>query len=153
QGDFEAVVLEGTSLVHYSHSGTDWSNPAWVRRGVITSQATAAGSIMESSYGNLEVVALEDKKLVHYWHSPDYSQPWVHGMTISTQATGPGTILQSNYGTPGASAYEVLVPEDSNLVHYWHGSDWSQPWQRGRTVTTAATGPAGLMESNYGNLE
>src|SRR5262245_59880094 len=43
QGDFEAVVLEGTSLVHYSHSGTDWGNPAWVRRGVITSQATGAG--------------------------------------------------------------------------------------------------------------
>jgi hypothetical protein len=164
-GNFEVVVLEGNNLVHYFH---DNSNPggAWQRGLVISTQATGPGSIIQSDFGtplhhgNFEVVVLEGNNLVHYFHdNSNPSGPWQRGLVISNQATGPGQIIQSDFRSGTNGNFEVVVLEGSNLVHYFHDS--SNPgglWQRGQVISTKATGPGSILQSDFrpgpnGNFE
>ena len=50
------------------------------------------------------------------------------------------------------------MPEGTDLVHYWHDNgDVASPWRRGKTISTAATGPASIIQSDFkgehGNFE
>ncbi|GEM_PF-435918 len=156
-GNFEAVVLEGNTLVHYFKDNSNVKSD-WQRGQVITTAATGPGSIIQSSSragsrpGNFEVVVLEGHDLVHYFHdNSDVHLPWRRGQIITRSATGPGSIIQSSFGAgnrPGN--FEVLALEGSNLVHYFHdNSDVNLPWQRGQVVTTAATGPGSIIQSSF----
>jgi hypothetical protein len=103
-------------------------------------------------HGNFEVVAIENHTLVHYFHdNSDVNKPWQRGQNISTQATGPGDIIQSDFKSGGHGNFEVVVPEEQALVHYFHDNpDVNKPWQRGQTISTSVTGPASLIQSNFG---
>jgi hypothetical protein len=110
---------------------------------VVTSQAIAPGSLIQSdlgagSHGNFEAVVLEGSNLVHYWHDNSVpNQPWQRGAVITTQATGPGSLIRSDLGAGSHGNFEAVAPEGSNLVHYWHDNSVpNQPWQRGAVITT-----------------
>ena len=162
-GSFEAVVLEGRNLVHYFHVNDGTAKP-WTRARIISTQATGPGCIIQSDFlsgpegsrhGNFEVVVPEGNNLAHYFYVND-GQPreWQRGRTITAQATGPGCIIQSDFmaGLEGSrhGNFEVIVPEGSNLAHYFYVND-GQPraWQRGRTITAQATGPGCVIQSDF----
>jgi len=156
-GNFEVVVPEGNKLVHYWHDNSDVTLP-WQNGGVITLDATGSATMIQSDFGsgghgNFEVVVIENHTLVHYFHdNSNVNNPWQRGQNISTQASGPGSIIQSNFGGGGHGNFEVAVPEGQALVHYFHdNSNVNNPWQRGQTISTSVTGPASLIQSNFGS--
>jgi hypothetical protein len=156
-GNFEVIVLEGKNLVHWWHDNSDVNLP-WQRGQIITTTATGPGYIIQSDFGsgehgNFEVVALEGNNLVHWWHdNSDVNLPWQRGQTITTNATGPGCIIQSDFGSSNHKNFEVVVLEGNELVHYWHdNSDVNLPWQRGQTITSSATGPSCIIQSDFGS--
>jgi hypothetical protein len=140
-GNFEVVVLEGNELVHYFHDNSDVSLP-WRRAQTISTRATGPGCIIESDFrsadhGNFEVVVLEGNELVHYFHdNSDVSLPWRRAQTISTRATGPGCIIQSDFRSADHGNFEVVVPIDGRLQHFFHdNSDVSLPWRSAQVIT------------------
>jgi hypothetical protein len=50
-GNFEVVVLEGSSLVHYFHDNSSNTNP-WTQAQTITTHATGPGCIIQSTLGS-----------------------------------------------------------------------------------------------------
>jgi hypothetical protein len=139
-GNFEAVLLQGNNLVHYYRDNTANGGEKWYSTTIISSKATAPGSIIQGSYGtpnspgNFEVVVLEGNNLVHYYrdNSSNGGQKWGDGTVITSKATGPGTVIQTSYSTPNAPGnLEVIVPEGDNFVHYYRddsasgGMEWS----------------------------
>jgi hypothetical protein len=70
-GNFEALVVEGTQLVHYWRDNSVPAQP-WQRGQVISTAASGSGCIIESHFGavgNFEVVVPEGNRAQHYWHS------------------------------------------------------------------------------------
>ncbi len=152
-GNFEVVVLEGSTLQHYWHDNSDLESP-WQKGGIVSSNATGPGCLIQStlgSPGNFEVVVLEATELWHHWHdNSNVNSAWQRGGRVTTGATGPGCLIQSNLGSPGN--FEVVVPEGNQLWHHWHdNANISSAWQRGGLVTSDATGPGCLIQSNFGS--
>jgi hypothetical protein len=171
-GNFEAVVLEGNNLVHY---WKDNSKPtsAWIRTDVITSTATTAGCIIQSTLGgqpgigNFEVVVVEGTNLVHYYRdnsskpfrwSPVGPRPTA---TISTHAVSSASLIQSNFtsasGAPGNFELVVLesdrLDEQKALVHYSRDNS-TEPYKWSATPTATISkqgqGPPCIIQSTYG---
>jgi hypothetical protein len=139
-GNLEAVVHEGNSLVHWFFNGR-----AWARAGVVSSKATGPGSICLNKNGHYEYAVLEGKNLVHDWNKP--AKPYNRNNTlISNKATGPGAMMFSAVGN-----LECVVPEGNKLVHYWaRDGRWTGP----SLISTKATGPGGIAQNlDNGNLE
>ncbi|KAF7172394.1 hypothetical protein CNMCM5623_004596 [Aspergillus felis] len=170
--NFELVVLEdGGKLNHYWRNNS--STPTtWVgSTATITSNATGAGSLIESDDLNFQVVVLEGNNLNHYWRdNGNPKRPWIGPTaTISSKATGPGAIIQSKgpQGTPinfeGLAPLsrfphwvQVVVPEvgdpsrGNNLNQYSRDKDtlkWTGPTA---TITQYAQGPGSLILSYLG---
>jgi len=151
-GNFEALILEGNQLVHYTRDNSK-SDFLWQRGQVVSNQATGQSWLIQSDFqGNFEALVPEGSQLVHYWRDnskPD--APWNRGEVISSQATGPGCLLQSDFrfGSGQHGNMEIMALEGNNLVHYWHDSgNMKSPWQRAEVISSQATGPACLIQSN-----
>jgi hypothetical protein len=149
--NLEAVLFADGRLHHLFASDGDWK-PGQTLPG----PASGPGSIIQSDFtsadhGNFEVVVLEGNELVHYFHdNSDVSLPWRRAQTISTRATGPGCIIQSDFGGGDHGNFEVVVLEGNELVHYFHdNSDVSLPWRRAQTISTRATGPGCIIQSDF----
>jgi hypothetical protein len=161
-GNFYAVVLDGSNLVlHVRHSGGA-DALVWQAETTITTRASGAACLIQSSFqtgdaanGNLELVVPEDSDLVHYWcaiYDGHYSH-WVRQSVITGLATGPGCLIQSSFGTGPHGNFEVVALEGTDLVHYWHDSaNTSSPWNRALTITSKASGPGCLIQSNFGTF-
>jgi hypothetical protein len=166
-GNFELLVLEGNQLVHYWRDNSK-SDFRWYRAAVVSNQATESAWLIQNEagggQGNFEVVVPEGSNLVHYWR--DNSNPnfvWHRGEVISNQATGPACLIQSDFrfGSGQQGNFEVMVPEGSNLVHYWRdNSKANAPWNRGEVISNRVTGQPSLIQSDFrfgsgehGNLE
>ncbi|KAH8672851.1 hypothetical protein BGZ60DRAFT_405718 [Tricladium varicosporioides] len=163
QSNFEAVVLEGSNLVHY------WRDNAhepytWYEGGVITTHATGPGCIIQSTYGkpgvgNFEVLVPEGNSLNHYWRDNSqqpYTRTWNFGGIVTTSSS-PASFIQSDYhqetGAPGN--FEAVVYEQGQLVHYWrnNGKDGGQNWIRTENITSdlgSLSPPATIIQSTYG---
>ncbi len=127
--------------------------------------STAAGCIIQSDFvsnghGNFETVVLQGNDLVHYWHDNGNTQhTWVRGQVITHAATAPGCLIQSAFRSAGHGNFEVVVPEGHNLVHYFHDNgNLASPWVRAQIISTAVTGPATMIQSDFrsgghGNFE
>jgi hypothetical protein len=65
--------------------------------------------------------------------------------------TGPGTIIQSDFPHDADHKnFEVVALEGNQLVHYWlDNGDATNAWQRGRTITRAATSAGCLISSDF----
>ena len=163
-GNFEVVVPEGRTLVHYWHDNFDVAS-AWRRGQTISNSVTGPATLIQSDFrsdehGNFEVVALEGSDLVHYWHdNSDVNSPWHRGQTISHNATSSASIIQSDFRSGDHGNFEVVVREGTNLIHYWHdNSDVNSPWRRGQIISTVPGGPATIIQSDFrsgdhGNFE
>jgi hypothetical protein len=176
-GDFDLVVQENnSSLVHYRYEwDSDTNTRMWKRKGYpITSKAAGPGCIIQSSFlsrdnvqnvshGILEVVVPEtDGKLAHYRYMWDnIRQVWGWGPAtfsyVTDKVTGPACIIQSKFkddvSAPGNN-FEVVALEDNNLIHYWHPNhDLQSGWNEAQVVTTSATGPATIINSDFRNFE
>ena len=154
-GNFEAVVQEGTNLVHYFHDNSDTTLP-WQRGQVIATGVTGPGAIIQSnfgsgSHGNFEVVVPQGQNLVHFFHdNSDVNLPWRQGQIVAAGVTGPACIIQSNFGSGSHGNFEVVVPQGQNLVHFFHdNSDVNLPWQQGQIVATSVTGPGAIIQSDF----
>jgi hypothetical protein len=153
RGNLEAVVLEGSKLVHYWR---DQNNQWHADVNIITSSATGPGSLIQSDYssgghGRFEVVVLEGANLVHYWHDSNPNTAWQRAEVVTTHAASPGCIIQSDYlGANNHRNFEVVVCEGSGpgpyaLVHYtFDGTSWNL----GEVITWKATGAACLTQSD-----
>jgi hypothetical protein len=68
-------------------------------------------------------------------------------------------MIQSDFHSGDHGNFEVVVLEGHELVHYFHdNSDVNLPWQRGQTITSRATGPGCIIQSDFrsgqhGNFE
>jgi hypothetical protein len=163
-GNFEAVVLEGSNLVHYFKDNSNPQNP-WVPTTVISPNATSPGCIIQSTlgsskeHGNFELVVLEGRNLVHYWRDnsrPDY--PWTRATVISNDAVSQASLIQSNLGVQGAQTnLELVVPEGNELSEQqelaaYFRDDSTQPylWHRTGTVSNQSQSAACLIQGRYG---
>jgi hypothetical protein len=127
--------------------------------------SNAAGCLIQSDFqkngrGNFETVILQGSDLVHYWHdNSNVQRTWVRGQVITHAATGAGCLIQSDFRSQGHGNFEVVVPEGRNLVHYFHdNSNVASPWQRAQLISSASTGPATIIQSDFrsgdhGNFE
>ena len=158
--NFEAVVLEGTKLVHYGRDNSDLSQP-WKSAEVISTQATGPGWLfqsdwMDNRHGHLEVIVLEGKNLVHYWiDNTSSNRQWNKDPNpITANATGSGCVIQSSYkDANGHGRFDVVVLEGKNLVHYWSDSTANPPWRRGQVITANAVSAGCMIQSDYRNFE
>ena len=127
--------------------------------------STATGCLIQSDFvsngnRNFETVVLQGNDLVHYWHdNGNVNYTWVRGQVITHAATAPGCLIQSDFRSGAHGNFEVVVPEGRNLVHYFHdNSNVASPWQRAQVISTATTGAAGIIQSDFragghGNFE
>jgi kumamolisin len=149
-GNFEALVLEGSNLVHYWRDNSDPNLP-WDRSVVVSSVATAAACLIEGSFrgdsskpGNFEALVLEGSNLVHYWRdNSDPNLPWYPGAIVSLSASGPACMIEGSFrgdsSNPGN--FEALVNQVVPIVgcnatiHYWRdNSDPKLPWYSGTVL-------------------
>ncbi len=146
------LVLEGSELVHYIGSA---------RNAAVSEQATGAATAIYTPYRasadspyNIDALVLEGSNIVHYWMDGT-SLKWTRGPSVSNVATGPACMVEStarsNTNDPGN--FEALIPEGTNLVHYWRNNSVATlPWARTVVVSTASSGPASIAMAGYGSL-
>ena len=163
--DFEAIVLEGTSLVHYFRSNSQPGTP-WVRGNLITARASGPGSLVQSGtavngHGPLNVVVPEQLapgviQLAHYVGQAapagtGSARPAVNWTgAVGTATLPPGSVVgPASLATitgPAFNGLGLVVLEGTEL-RYWiyDGTGWQQPGTSAITVQAAA--PGTLIES------
>jgi hypothetical protein len=174
-GNFEAVIQENDSLVHWFRENSEVGSP-WKRGQVIVPHGVAAaGSIIQSDFrggdhGNFEVVvplfnSAGTMDLWHFFHdNTDVSLPWQRAQLVATNVAGGGCIIQSDFADGDHGNFEVVVPVVSDrgrtdLVHFFHNnSDVTLPWQRGQRIASNVVGPGCIIQSDFksgdhGNFE
>jgi len=170
-GNFEAVVVEGKNLVHYTRASHSPTSP-WQRMDLISTNCLGPASLIQARFvgnpignpGHFHVVVLEDnepegKQLVLYTRdNRKLDRLWNRDAIITTRATGPGSFIQNNtIGIPGATGnFELVVLEGNHLVHYWRDNrSIGNPWHRGEIISSNATGngPGTIVQSYFGPQE
>jgi hypothetical protein len=62
----------------------------------------------------------------------------------------PRCFAQSDFVAGGHGNFETVVLEGSVLSHYYHANDIpTSPWRRGQVITTQATGPGSIIQSDF----
>src|SRR5208282_3199527 len=69
--NFEVLILQGESLVHYCRDNSNIS-AGFLARHVVSAKATGAGTFIQGTFGrfpkyNFEAAVLEGNNLVHYY--------------------------------------------------------------------------------------
>jgi hypothetical protein len=88
-GNFEALILEGSNLVHYWRNNSAAGQP-WARTVVVSSNATGPASIGAAGYGslgypNLEALVQEGNTVYHYWRNDQVpNTPWTRDVAIAS---------------------------------------------------------------------
>jgi hypothetical protein len=125
-GNFEAVIVEGEQLWHWSRDNNDTHLP-WIRGQRVTGDhddVAGPGCIIQSTpstgqRGNFEVVvplrlATGTAELRHFYRdNNDTHLPWIRGQRITgdhDDVAGPGCIIQSTPSTGQRGNFEVVVP-------------------------------------------
>jgi Domain of unknown function (DUF4185) len=168
-GNFEAVIAEGDSLAHWWRDNNAPGLP-WKHGQAIVSGVAGAGALIQSDFGsgdhkNFEVVVplRSASGRIELWHffndNSDVDLPWQRGQRITgdDDVTGPAALIQSDFGSGDHKNFEVVVPlrSASGRIELWHffndNSDVDLPWQRGQRITDDVTGPAALIQSDFGS--
>ncbi|MGH3685684.1 MAG: DUF4185 domain-containing protein [Pseudonocardiaceae bacterium] len=125
-GNFEAVIVEGEQLWHWSRDNGDARLP-WVRGQRVTGNrdnVAGPGCIIQSASsagqrGNFEVVvplrlATGVVELRHFYRdNGDARLPWIRGQRVTgdrDNVAGPGCIIQSASSAGQRGNFEVIVP-------------------------------------------
>jgi Domain of unknown function (DUF4185) len=62
-------------------------------------------------------------------------------------STAAGCLIESDYGN-----FETVILQGHDLVHFWHPNDNATTgWVRGQVITSQATGPGCIMQSDFGS--
>jgi hypothetical protein len=155
QPNFEVVVQEGSTLVHYYRDNAKPTG-AWTRGHQVTDKATGPASFIQGTFGgahgNFELVVLEGSNLVHYYRdNTKPTGPWTRGRVVTTAATGAGAIMQSDFGGAIQGNFEVVVPEGAKLVHYYRDNRFpTGPWYRATVISQETSGPASIIQGDFG---
>ncbi|MGH3297611.1 MAG: neuraminidase-like domain-containing protein [Trebonia sp.] len=163
--DFEAVTLEGTSLVHYYRSNAQPGTPWLKNPNTVSTAAAGPASMIQSDYTvnghrQLEVIVQETGgALTHYAGQaaaavPGQNRPAVtwqkSGETLPSGGVGPSSLIQSGPASPnGHLRFDLVILQGTNLVHCW----WDGPgttWQVGETITSQAAAPGALVGDAVG---
>lgn len=172
-GNFEAVVQEGDTLVHWWRDNA--SDGFFWKRGqvIVPSGVLGAGAIIQSDFGagshkNFEVLVPirggdGRAELWHFFHeNSNVANPWRRGQRVtggSDNVAGPAGLIQADFGSGRHKNFEVVVPlllpnGHVELRHFFHNNaDVSNPWQKDGVVTGPAdevAGPGSLIQSNFG---
>ena len=167
-GNFEAVVREGSNLVHYWHDNSNVSS-SWQKAQIIANSVTGAGCIIQREFsqaledlerisGSLDVVVLVGGQLHHYTNTNVATgQPWTFQGAISNGVTAPGCLIESDFLSAFQRSLEVIVLQTEGLVHY-HKNNQTGQWLKQRTISEKATGAGCIIQStfqsdNHGNFE
>ncbi|MCG3209849.1 MAG: hypothetical protein FOGNACKC_03476 [Anaerolineae bacterium] len=140
----------------------------------ISAQASGAASVIQGGFGegarpgNFEALVLEGSELRLYWRDNGAFQQgstpaWRPDVLVSSDAVAAGCMVerrrqrvtdgQGNVTRPGD--FEALVPESGGkLVHYRRVNKLplNDVWTAVGVVSSAATGPASLIERQNGEL-
>ncbi|MGB9280371.1 MAG: DUF4185 domain-containing protein [Pseudonocardiaceae bacterium] len=171
-GNFEAVIVEGEQLWHWSRDNSDTHLP-WIRGQRITGEqddVVGPGCIIQSTsstahHGNFEVVVplrqtTGTVELRHFYRdNSDTHLPWIRGQRITGEqddVVGPGCIIQSTSSTAQHGNFEVVVPLRQatgtvELRHFYR--DTHLPWIRGQRITGEqddVAGPGCIIQSAPG---
>lgn len=167
-GNFEAVVREGSDLVHYWHDNSNVSS-SWQKAQIIANAVTGAGCIIQREFsqtledlgrvsGSLDVVVLEGEQLNHYTNpNVTTGQPWTFQGVISNGATASGCLIESDFLSAFQRSLEVIVLQTEGLVHYRKNNQTGQ-WINQGIISEKATGAGCIIQStfqsdNHGNFE
>lgn len=161
-GNFEALVQEGNSIIHYwrdnSKPGTPWNR---VQSPSFTEHATGPAALIQSHFrgnptapGNFEALVPEGNKLVHYWKDNSAPNPtWSFGANVMSTATGPASLIESTFkldSTVGGGNFEALVLDGGTVRHFWRDNADGLNWHKGVGVPFeqeyAGAGPSSLIQ-------
>src|ERR1700753_4461277 len=103
----------------------------------------------DGGHGNLEALLFVNGQIHHIYR---HASVWNLGQTLPTPATGPASMIQSDFVNGDHRNFEAVVWNGSELAHWWHdNSNVNLPWERGQTISTFATGPGSIIQSDFGN--
>lgn len=156
-GNFEAVIREGSDLVHYWHDSSNVSSN-WQKAQTIANSVTGAGCIIQRQASlSLEVIVLVGSELHHYKNTnASTGQPWIFQGAIPNGANALGCLIESDF-VDGLRSLEVIVLQSSRLVHY-RNNNQTGAWEEQGEISTKATGPGCIIQSSFqsndhGNFE
>jgi len=160
KGNFEAVLREGSQLVHYWRSNNDSVLP-WYRSVSFGNNVSSEPAMIQSNFGNvgnLELVVKEGNKLRHYWRDNDApGLPWHKGILFGDNVRSAPALIQSSFGNVGN--FELVVREwggptvGYKLRHYWRDNDASGlPWHKGILFGDNVRSAPALIQSSFGNV-
>lgn len=130
--------------MHYWRDDTKPDHLPWYNDQLITSSATSAGALIETSFnagsdglGNFEVSVLQGQTVYHY------GKGWILGGSFSNNSTAAPSFIQGSLGGKIGN-FDAVVLEGDHLIHYQRdnsasGFPWSSP-MRGDVITNKATG-------------
>ncbi len=167
-GNFEAVVREGSDLVHYWHDNSNVSS-SWQKAQIIANAVTGAGCIIQREFsqtledlgrvsGSLDVVVLAGEQLNHYTNpNVTTGQPWTFQGAIPNGATASGCLIESDFLSAFQRSLEVIVLQKEGLVHYRKNNQTGE-WINQGIISEKATGAGCIIQStfqsdNHGNFE
>ncbi|MCX5934629.1 MAG: hypothetical protein NTU99_07560, partial [Pseudanabaena sp. LacPavin_0818_WC45_MAG_42_6] len=157
-GNFEAVVREGSNLVHYWHDNSNVSS-SWQKAQIIANSVTGAGCIIQRKFSDsLDVVVLEGAQLNHYTNpNVTTGQPWIFQGAISTGATASGCLIESDFLSAFQRSLEVILLQTEGLVHY-RKDNQTGAWIHQEVISKEATGAGCIIQSSFqsgdhGNFE
>jgi peptidoglycan hydrolase-like protein with peptidoglycan-binding domain len=162
--DFEAVILDGTDLVHY-HLDNSGTGTPWQPGETITASASGPGAIaLSDQESTLHVLVPQGSDLVHYVGTgtavlgsarPSFSWTAEPGELVASGVTGPSPLFTSFLTGANGDRLDCLVLQGPSLVHYSRESplgEASTGWHALETVTTSAAGAAGLTGDQFNYL-
>src|SRR5262249_42952515 len=81
------------------------------------------------------------------------------GFSVDRSQSGPAWMIQGDFGSDDHKNFEVVALQGRELTHWWHdNSDVRLPWRRAQTISSQATGPGCIIQSDFrsgehGNFE
>jgi hypothetical protein len=154
-GDFEVVVTEGTTLVHYSRDNRV-ANGAWRRVGAVATGVTGGGAIIQSDFpsadtGRFEVVANEGGEATHFWRERADGSAWNRARSFATNVIGAPSLIQSRIMNGTHGRFDVSVRQGNALKHWVHdNSDVNNTWLAGQTIASDVASAGSLIHSRLG---
>jgi hypothetical protein len=122
-GNFETVVLQGQSLVHYVKINSPGKNNKWLKTAVISNNALSGGAFIEDSRNFFIVVVPEadtdgNYTLVQYYRNNNVSnQGWGAGTDIATGSGQVGLAEVVTSSTTDEIAYEMVYVSHGDLKY------------------------------------
>src|SRR4051812_3973310 len=85
--------------------------------------------------------------------SPVYAQVTPPVPVLLPISSDAGCLIQSDFRSGGGDHgnFETVIRQGRDLVHYWRSnSNVAEGWVRGQVITSRATGPGCIIQSDFG---